>query len=126
MSMGGGQTLNIGLATPDTFAWIAAVAAAPNTRLPADLSTDPAALQQLKLLWLSVGNRDTLFRVSKGLHDDLIEKGAPKSCTHRSPFDGGAHARSPSRFSSTAMDSPGKWISRLSQQTSGSDASRSR
>ena len=77
MSMGGGQTLNIGLTNLDKFAWIASVAAAPNTRPPAELITDPAALKQLKLLWLSVGNRDNLLRVSKGVHDYLTEKGVP-------------------------------------------------
>jgi enterochelin esterase-like enzyme len=77
MSMGGGQTLNIGLTNLGTFGWIAAVAAAPNTRPAAELITDPAALKQLKLLWLSVGNRDNLFRVSKGVHDYLTEKGVP-------------------------------------------------
>jgi enterochelin esterase-like enzyme len=77
MSMGSGQTLNIGLTNLDKFAWIASVAAAPNTRPPAELIPDPAALKQLKLLWLSVGNRDNLFRVSKGMHDYLTEKGVP-------------------------------------------------
>jgi enterochelin esterase-like enzyme len=77
MSMGSGQTLNIGLTNLDKFAWIAAVAAAPNTRPAAELVPDPAALKQLKLLWLSVGNRDNLLRVSKGLHDYLTEKNVP-------------------------------------------------
>ena len=77
MSMGGGQTLNIGLTNLDTFGWIAAVAAAPNTRPAAELIPDPAALKRLKLLWLSVGNRDNLFRVSKGVHDYVTEKGVP-------------------------------------------------
>jgi enterochelin esterase-like enzyme len=77
MSMGSGQTLNIGLTNLDKFAWIASVAAAPNTRPPAELITDPAAVKQLKLLWLSVGNRDNLLRVSKGVHDYLTEKGVP-------------------------------------------------
>ena len=77
MSMGSGQTLNIGLTNLDKFAWIASVAAAPNTRPPAELIPDPAALKQLKLLWLSVGNRDNLFRVSKGMHDYLTERGVP-------------------------------------------------
>ena len=72
---GSGQTLNIGLTNLDKFAWIASVAAAPNTRPPAELIPDPAALKQLKLLWLSVGNRDNLYRVSKGVHDYLTEKG---------------------------------------------------
>ena len=77
MSMGSGQTLNIGLTNLDKFAWIASVAAAPNTWPPSELIPDPAALKRLKLLWLSVGNRDNLLRVSKGLHDYLTEKGVP-------------------------------------------------
>lgn len=75
MSMGSGQALNIGLSHLDRFAWIAAVAAAPNTKPPAELVTDPAALKTLKLLWLSVGNHDNLIRVSRGVHDYLNEKG---------------------------------------------------
>jgi enterochelin esterase-like enzyme len=77
MSMGGGQTLNIGLTNLNRFAWIAAVAAAPNTRPPAELVPDPTALGRLKLLWLSVGNHDNLIRVSKGMHDYLQEKRVP-------------------------------------------------
>ena len=73
--MGSGQTLNIGLTNLDKFAWIASVAAAPNTRPPAELVNDSAALTQLKLLWLSVGNHDNLYRVSRGVHDYLTEKG---------------------------------------------------
>ena len=75
MSMGSGQALNIGLSHLDRFAWIAAVAAAPNTRPPAELVPDPAALKSLKLLWLSVGNHDNLLRVSRGVHEYLNEKG---------------------------------------------------
>lgn len=75
MSMGSGQTLNIGLTNLDRFAWIASVAAAPNTRPPAELVPDPAALGQLNLLWLSVGNHDNLIRVSQGVHDYLQEHG---------------------------------------------------
>jgi enterochelin esterase-like enzyme len=77
MSMGGGQTLNIGLTNLERFAWIAAVAAAPNTRPPAELVPDPAAVKQLKLLWLSVGNHDNLLRVSRGMHDYLTQQGVP-------------------------------------------------
>ena len=77
MSMGSGQTLNIGLSHLDRFAWIASVAAAPNTKPPAELVPDPAALKSLKLLWLSVGNRDNLLRVSRGVHDYLKEKSVP-------------------------------------------------
>jgi enterochelin esterase-like enzyme len=87
MSMGGGQTLNIGLSHIDVFGWIAAVAAAPNTKPVATLIPDPAALKQLKLLWLGVGNRDPLMRISMGLHTFLLEKGV----SHIWRLDGGAH-----------------------------------
>ena len=75
MSMGSGQALNIGLTNLDRFAWIAVVAPAPNTRPPAELMPDPAALKQLKLFWLSVGNRDALYRVAQGVHSYATEKG---------------------------------------------------
>ena len=77
MSMGGGQTLNIGLSNLDRFAWIAAVAPAPNTRPAADLIADPAPLASLKLLWVGVGNRDVLIRISQGVHGRLLETGVP-------------------------------------------------
>jgi enterochelin esterase-like enzyme len=75
MSMGSGQALNIGLTNLDKFAWIAVVAPAPNTRPPAELMPDPAAVNQLKLFWLSVGNRDALYRVAQGVHSYATEKG---------------------------------------------------
>jgi enterochelin esterase-like enzyme len=87
MSMGGGQALNIGLSHLDSFAWIAAVAAAPNTKPVGELIPDPAALKQLKLLWLGAGNRDPLLRVSQGLHAFLAEKDVP----HVWRLDGNAH-----------------------------------
>jgi enterochelin esterase-like enzyme len=75
MSMGSGQALNIGLTNLDKFAWIAVVAPAPNTRPPAELMPDPAAVNQLKLFWLSVGNRDALYRVAQGVHNYATEHG---------------------------------------------------
>jgi enterochelin esterase-like enzyme len=78
LSMGGGQTLNIGLAHVDRFAWIGAFSSAPNTRAPATLVPDPAgATKQLKLLWLSCGNKDNLLAISQGLHRYLKEHGVP-------------------------------------------------
>lgn len=75
MSMGSGQALNIGLTSLDRFDWIAVVAPAPNTRPPAELLTDTAALNRLKLFWVGVGNRDVLYRVAQGLHSLATEKG---------------------------------------------------
>ncbi len=77
LSMGGGQTLNIGLARVDTFAWVGGFSSAPNTKPPADLVPDPAVPKQLKLLWLACGNKDGLIRISQGVHAYLKAKSVP-------------------------------------------------
>lgn len=88
LSMGGGQSLNFGLAHLDTFAWIGGFSSAPNTKPPAELVPDPAAAKsQLKLLWLSGGNKDGLLNISQGVHLYLKEKGVP----HIWNVDGNAH-----------------------------------
>jgi len=69
LSMGGGQTLNFGLSHLDTFAWLGAFSAAPNTKPPAELLPDPpAARSQLKLFYLSCGNKDGLISFSQAVH----------------------------------------------------------
>ncbi len=78
LSMGGGQSLNFGLAHLDTFAWVGGFSSAPNTKPPAELlPKTEAAKQQLKLLWLSCGNKDGLIRISQGLHAHLKENNVP-------------------------------------------------
>src|SRR5204862_2807242 len=78
LSMGGGQSLNFGLGNLDTFAWIGGFSSAPNTKSPAELVPDPAAAtKQLKLLWISAGNKDGLIRISQGVHTYLKEKNVP-------------------------------------------------
>jgi enterochelin esterase-like enzyme len=78
LSMGGGQTLNFGLAHLDRFAWIGAFSSAPNTKPPAALVPDPvAAKRQLELFWLSCGNKDNLISISQGLHRYLKEHDVP-------------------------------------------------
>ena len=88
LSMGGGQSLNFGLAHLDTFAWIGAFSAAPNTKPAAELVPDPsAAKSQLKLLWIACGNKDGLMRISQGVHAYLKEKDVP----HVWHVDGNGH-----------------------------------
>ena len=78
LSMGGGQTLNFGLAHLDTFAWLGAFSSAPNTKPPAELVPDPAmAREKLKLLYLSSGNQDGLISISQGVHRFLKEHDVP-------------------------------------------------
>lgn len=88
LSMGGGQSLNFGLAHLDTFAWIGGFSSAPNTKPPVELLTDPAAAREkLKLLWVSCGNKDGLIRISQGVHAYLKEK----NVSHVWNVDGHAH-----------------------------------
>jgi enterochelin esterase-like enzyme len=76
--MGGGQSLNFGLANLDTFAWVGGFSSAPNTRPAAELvPVAAAATKQLKLLWISCGNKDGLIRISQGVHAYLKEKNVP-------------------------------------------------
>ena len=78
LSMGGGQALNYGLANLDTFAWVGGFSSAPNTRAPEQLMPDPTqAKQQLKLLYISCGNRDGLVGNSLRVRTYLNEKDVP-------------------------------------------------
>lgn len=78
LSMGGGQSLNFGLAHLDTFAWVGGFSSAPNTKRPEELVPDAAAAsKQLKLLWLSCGNKDGLIRISQEFHKYMKERNVP-------------------------------------------------
>lgn len=77
LSMGGGQSLNFGLAHLDKFAWVGGFSSAPNTNPPEQLVPDPEAVKQLKLLWLSCGSKDGLIRISQGVHAYLKEREIP-------------------------------------------------
>jgi enterochelin esterase-like enzyme len=78
LSMGGGQSLNIGLGNLDRFAWIGGFSSAPNTKPGAELIPDPErASRSLRLLYLSCGNRDGLIRISQNVHAYLKEKHVP-------------------------------------------------
>lgn len=75
LSMGGGQSLNFGLAHLDTFAWIGGFSCAPNTKMPEELVPDPAkANEMIKLLWISGGDKDGLITFGQRTHLYLKEK----------------------------------------------------
>jgi enterochelin esterase-like enzyme len=84
LSMGGGQSLNIGLKHLDTFAWVGCFSAAGR-----GATVDPAdASKKLRLLWLSCGDKDTrVIDASKAFHATLEEKKVP----HIWHVDSGAH-----------------------------------
>jgi enterochelin esterase-like enzyme len=85
LSMGAGQSLGIGLKNLDTFAWIGAFSGGGKS---ANLLSDLAAVKKLRLLWISCGDTDGLFKGAEGLHNTLAEKNIP----HVWHVDSGGHA----------------------------------
>lgn len=71
LSMGGGQTMNIGFAHLNLFGWLGAFSSGPNAKKSEDLLPDPAAAKALHLLFLSCGKRDGLLHVSQELHAEM-------------------------------------------------------
>ena len=69
LSMGGGQSLNFGLANLDTFAWVGGFSSAPNTKPPAELVPDPEkATSRIEAALDFLRNKDGLIRISQGVH----------------------------------------------------------
>lgn len=77
LSMGGGQSFNIGLSNLDTFAYIGAYSAAPNTHSNESLFPDGGtkAKQMLKLLFISYGDQDGLISYGTRVHNYADSKG---------------------------------------------------
>lgn len=87
LSMGGGQSFRIGLKNLDKFAWVGGFSSGGGGS-PASLLTDPdAAIKQLRLLWVSCGDKDRLMTTSESFHKALEEKKVP----HIWHVDSGAH-----------------------------------
>jgi enterochelin esterase-like enzyme len=88
LSMGGGQSLRIGLKHLDKFAWVGSFSGGLRNAGPTDLLADPDALRsQLRLLWISCGDEDRSMDFSKALHERLEEK----KVTHVWHVDSGGH-----------------------------------
>ena len=77
-SLGGRQALNFGLRNLSRFAWVGGLSTAPDTLEPALLISDSVAIRNsLKLLWLSCGDKDSLFNLNQDLHTYLAERNVP-------------------------------------------------
>ena len=80
LSMGGGQSLNFGLAHMDVFAYVGGFSSAPNTNTPEVLIPDPDKTKaENVLLWMVCGSKDGLMYNSSRLKAYCDEKGVP--CT---------------------------------------------
>jgi len=87
LSMGGGQSLNFGLANLSTFGWVGGFSSAPNTLPPAQLVPDAEKAKKLRLLWVSCGDQDGLIGISQAVHQHLKQNGVP----HVWHVDSGPH-----------------------------------
>ena len=80
LSMGGGQSLNFGLANMDVFAYVGGFSSAPNTNMPEVLIPDVEKTKaENKLLGMVCGNKDNLMYNSSRLKAFCDEHGVP--CT---------------------------------------------
>jgi enterochelin esterase-like enzyme len=86
LSMGAGQSLNIGLKHLDKFGWIGAFSGGAGKA--ANLISDEAAVKKLRLLWISSGDKDMgALKGGESFHVTLTEKNIP----HVWHIDSGAH-----------------------------------
>lgn len=80
LSMGGGQSLSIGLRHADTFAWVGGMSSAvfnPRQSLEAPLGNAAALNKKLKALWFACGKDDFLLKQNQDFSALLKEKGIP-------------------------------------------------
>lgn len=77
LSMGGGQSLTVGLNHLDQFAWVAGFSAsAPSREVVATALDNPASTnEKLKLLWIACGKDDFLLKRNEDFVSVLNEKG---------------------------------------------------
>jgi enterochelin esterase family protein len=77
LSMGGAQSLSVGMTNLDRFGWVGAFSAGPPAQARLDkFVADPAAAnEKLKLLWIAVGHDDFLRERSDQLAVLLKDKG---------------------------------------------------
>ncbi len=91
-SRGGGQTLRTGFGNTDKFAWICCYSAYLSTPEMEggfkNITADPEKTnKQLKLLWISVGSEDFLYKPAVEFMDYLKEK----KVNYKSLITGGGH-----------------------------------
>ncbi|MEP6756595.1 MAG: alpha/beta hydrolase-fold protein [Chthonomonadales bacterium] len=82
LSMGGGQALSIGLSHPELFKYVLGFSAAVGgnfldiTGVLDNVYQNPASVnKEYKLIWISCGRQDFLYRANKSLADDLTSHG---------------------------------------------------
>lgn len=89
LSMGGGQSLTVGLGNLEIFGWLGAFSSAvPREKSLDDLLSKPEAINEnLELLWIGCGRSDFLFKANQG----LIERLKTHNIKHVAHITDGAH-----------------------------------
>jgi len=89
LSMGGGQSLTVGLGNLDLFSWLGAYSSAtPRGESLDKLLAQPKSInKRLKLLWIGCGKSDFLFERNK----DFIERLKADDIKHVAHISEGGH-----------------------------------
>ena len=89
LSMGGGQSLTVGLGNIETFGWVGAFSSAiPRDENLEKLLSDPKSINdRLNLLWIGCGRKDFLFEANQKFLDRLKADGIE----HVAHISEGAH-----------------------------------
>lgn len=89
LSMGGGQSLTIGLGNLDVFGWVGAFSSAiPEGQKLEELLTEPEAInEKLELLWIGCGRKDFLYEANQ----KFLERLKTEKIIHVSHITDGAH-----------------------------------
>jgi enterochelin esterase family protein len=77
LSMGGGQSLSIGLKHRDLFAWVGGMSSFLPNAEQIVTETFPESKSNLKLLWIACGKDDRLIDNARQLSAALKEKNIP-------------------------------------------------
>ena len=90
LSMGGGQSLSVGLANLDRFSWVGAFSAAPpSSEAATAVLADPAgANSKLKLLWIGCGKDDFL----RSRNEEFVASLKDKDIRHEWQLTAGDHS----------------------------------
>ena len=78
LSMGGGQSLNIGLNHPELFSWVGGMSSSvfsPETTIAHALDDASATNRRLKLLWFACGKDDSLLKRNQEFDQLLTTRG---------------------------------------------------
>jgi enterochelin esterase-like enzyme len=77
LSMGGHESLFVGLTHPELFAWIGTFSAGLNAKAIADLPQTTAQKANLRLLWMACGVDDALLKPNQTVIAALKAEGLP-------------------------------------------------